>query len=97
MRALLKAGDCDGDLSITWVQMHGAHRRVRSRSSTRVYYVIEGRGRSEVDGSETIDADPGDLVSIPAGVAYQMSGPMTYLVISQPGFRDGDDHYPGTR
>jgi mannose-6-phosphate isomerase-like protein (cupin superfamily) len=92
LRALLGAADSDADLSMTWVQLSGHHRRLRTEASTRIYVVLEGGGTITVD-DEPHTVRSGDTVVIPRGTSYDLDGPMTYLVLNQPGFRDGDDHY----
>ena len=49
-------------------------------------------------GTITVDADvrevgAGDVVVIPRSTPYHLDGTLTYLVLNQPGFREGDDHY----
>jgi mannose-6-phosphate isomerase-like protein (cupin superfamily) len=93
LRTLLRHDDSDADLSLTWVQLQGRHRRLRTDRSTRVYVVLAGRGTIRVDGEPPAHVAPGDTVVVPRGRAYDLEGPMTYLVGNQPGFRDGDDEY----
>lgn len=92
LRSLLAVGDSSVDLSITWVRIDGQHQRLRTEASTRIYVVVEGRGTVTV-GEEPVTVDAGDVVVIPPGRPYHLQGDMTYLVLNQPGFRDGDDRY----
>lgn len=90
---LLAHADSDGDLSITRVRLDGHHRRLRTDASTRVYAIIEGGGTITVGDDAPRTVADGDVVVIPRGVAYHLDGPLTYLVLNVPGFRDGDDVY----
>jgi len=92
LRSLLSVSDGAADLSITWVRIDGRHQRLRTDASTRIYVVIEGRGTVTV-GEESVVVDTGDVVVIPPGRPYHLEGDMTYLVLNQPGFREGDDLY----
>lgn len=92
LRSLLSVADGAVDLSITWVRIDGRHQRLRTDASTRIYVVIEGRGTVTV-GAEPVTVDTGDVVVIPPGRPYHLEGDMTYLVLNQPGFREGDDLY----
>ena len=82
------------DLSVTWVNIDGRHRRLASTAGDRVYYVIEGEGRFQVgDGAPWVTAATGDLVLIPRDVPYELEGRLTYLVINGPAFGPGSDRY----
>lgn len=93
LRSLLRTGDTDADLSVTWVRLEGHHRRLHSVGGTRVYVVVAGEGRAQVGEDPPVDLALGDLLAIPGGTPYELWGPMTYLVANQPGFLDGDDVY----
>jgi mannose-6-phosphate isomerase-like protein (cupin superfamily) len=93
MRALLPASATDGDLSVTRVELSGAHRRLKTRRSTRAYYVLAGSARFAVGDGEPFEARGGDLVVVPRDTPYDLEGEMTYLVINGPGYVAGDDEY----
>ena len=90
---LLGATDSAADLSITRVRLEGHHRRLRTDASTRVYAIVEGGGTITVGDDLPTPVADGDVVVIPRGVPYHLDGPLTYLVLNVPGFRDGDDVY----
>ncbi len=92
LKGLLAAGEGGGDLSITWVQLAGHHRRLRTDASTRIYVIVEGAGTITADATP-IEVAAGEMVVLPPSTPYHLDGAMTYLVINQPGFRDGDDLY----
>lgn len=92
LRGLLAAGDSDADVSVTWVQLAGHHRRLRTDASTRLYLVVAGSGTITV-AEEPRAVTAGDLVVIPRSTPYHLDGAMTYLVLNRPAFQDGDDHY----
>lgn len=93
LRALVSAADTGGDVSVTWVQLSGRHRRLRTARSTRVYLVLTGAVTMCVgrDAPQLLEA--GQLLVVSAGIPYELSGMGTYLVINAPAFQPGDDEY----
>ena len=81
------------DISVTWIELSGRHRRLRTKRSTRVYYVLDGTASFQVGEEPAFEVEPGDTVVVPQGVPYEFSGGMTYLVMNGPAFVDGDDIY----
>jgi mannose-6-phosphate isomerase-like protein (cupin superfamily) len=92
MRQLVRRDAHGGDVSMTWVRLHGRHRRLRTDRSTRVYYVLDGAA-SFIVGDERFEARAGDVVLVPVSTPYEFQGEATYLVINGPAFADGDDVY----
>lgn len=93
LRALVTAAEQGPDLSVTWVQLAGRHRRLRTDRSTRVYAVLSGVLTVQVRDEEPARAGSGDLVVVPRGTPYDLVGTATYLVINAPAFVPGDDVY----
>ncbi|MBM3677223.1 MAG: hypothetical protein FJW96_04970 [Actinobacteria bacterium] len=93
MRPLVSRASHGGDLSMTWIRLDGLHRPLRTDSSTRVYYLLEGSASFTVGDERPFEAVAGDTVVIPRGVVYAFEGQMTYLCINGPAFADGDDIY----
>src|SRR5205814_8956830 len=93
MRRLVPSAASGGDLGVTWVQLGGHHRRLKTQRSTRVYYVLAGSARFVVGDDERFEARGGDVVVISRGTPYEFEGEMTYLVINGPGYVAGDDEY----
>jgi mannose-6-phosphate isomerase-like protein (cupin superfamily) len=93
LRALVGGQDTRGDLSVSWVQLSGRHRRLRTTRSTRVYLVLTGAVTMRLgeDAPQLLAA--GQLLVVSAGMPYELSGIGTYLVINAPAFRPGDDEY----
>ena len=81
------------DVSVTWVQLAGRHRRLRTTRSTRVYTVLDGSVTLQIGGEPGILAGAGDTVVVPRGTPYELAGVGTYLVVNAPAFVDGDDEY----
>jgi mannose-6-phosphate isomerase-like protein (cupin superfamily) len=75
------------------VQLSGRHRRLKTRRSTRVYYVLDGSARFAIGDDEPFEARSGDAVVVPRDTPYEFDGTMTYLVINGPGYAAGDDEY----
>jgi mannose-6-phosphate isomerase-like protein (cupin superfamily) len=93
LRALAPSRVTGRDLSLTWVALAGRHRRLRTRRSTRLYYVLDGSARFVLGDGEPVDAHRGDVVVIPRDTPYELAGELTYLVINSPGYVEGDDEY----
>ncbi len=81
------------DLSLTWVEIDGKHRRLMTNKSTRVYYILEGIFTFHVVSEAEICASAGDVVVIGRSKAYDFFGKGKYLVINGPAFQEGDDIY----
>lgn len=93
LRALVTAAEHGPHVSVTWVQLAGRHRRLRTARSTRVYTVLAGAIRFQVGDQPAEHLCAGDLVIVPRGTAYELAGTGTYLVINAPAFMAGDDEY----
>jgi mannose-6-phosphate isomerase-like protein (cupin superfamily) len=78
-------------LSLTWVRIWGHHDRVVNDESDRAYYVVSGSGWFQVGDGKPEAVGEGDVVFIPRGVAYELEGEMTYLVMNGPAFATGSD------
>ena len=81
------------DLSVTWVEINGAHRRLVTYKSTRVYYLLEGSFTFYINSDEQTLANAGDVVIIPRSCPYYFLGSGKYLVINGPAFQENDDTY----
>lgn len=93
LRALIAGTDTAGDLSVTWVQLAGRHRRLRTANSTRVYLVVSGAIELQVGAAPPVTVAAGELAVVPRSSPYALEGIGTYLVINGPAFSDGDDEY----
>ena len=93
LRALAPSHVTGGELSLTWVALAGRHRRLRTRRSTRLYYVLDGSAQFVLGDGQLLDAHAGDIVVIPRDTPYELAGELTYLVINAPGYVEGDDEY----
>lgn len=93
LRSMLTATDSPANLSITHVRLEGHHRRLRTDASDRIYVTLEGGGSITIGHDAPISLETGDVVVIPRGEPYHLDGPLVYLVMNVPGFRDGDDVY----
>jgi|BEDMetMinimDraft_2_1075160.scaffolds.fasta_scaffold00349_6 mannose-6-phosphate isomerase-like protein (cupin superfamily) len=93
MRRLITGEDSNGDISITWVDIKGDHKKLYTMRSMRIYYVATGTLEFEDENGERVLAEENDLVVIPKGTPYRFCGEATYLVINVPAYREGDDVY----
>ena len=96
LRTLVTAEEFGPDVSVTWVQIAGRHRRLRTERSVRVYAVLSGVLRFQVGDEESVLVSSGELIVIPRATPYELAGTGGYLVINAPAFADGDDHYLDT-
>ncbi len=93
LQSLVTAAEHGGDISITWVQIAGRHRRLRTQRSTRVYALLAGELTIELDDAPAAAIPVGGVAVVPRGAFYALEGTGTYLVINAPAFVDGDDEY----
>jgi mannose-6-phosphate isomerase-like protein (cupin superfamily) len=93
LQELVTVGDSGADLSVTWVRIAGRHRRLRTDRSTRVYVVTAGVLTFELGSEAPAVVSAGELVLVPRGTPYGLSGTGSYLVINGPAFVPGDDQY----
>ena len=93
MRALVTGEHSHEALSLTEVALDGAHRRLRSRRTTRTYYVLEGAFSFTVEQEPARRVEAGQVLVLAPGTAYDLAGSGRYLVLNTPAFRDGDDEY----
>jgi mannose-6-phosphate isomerase-like protein (cupin superfamily) len=91
MKRVIRREDHTPDISVTWVEIWGHHKRMVCDESDRVYYIVDGSGTFQVGEDPTGDVQAGDFVFIPRGVPYVFDGTMTYLVMNGPAFRPGSD------
>jgi mannose-6-phosphate isomerase-like protein (cupin superfamily) len=92
-RQIVNANSYGPDLSVTWVEIDGTHRRLSTNQSTRVYYLLEGSFAFHTSPDVAILANAGDVIVIPRCQPYFFSGTGKYLVINGPAFQEGDDVY----
>ena len=92
-RQLVNVDSYGPDLSVTWVEIDGTHRRLSTNQSTRVYYLLEGSFAFHTSSDVAILANAGDVIVLPRCQPYFFSGTGKYLVINAPAFQEGDDIY----
>jgi len=92
MRPLVTAAH-EAGMSVTWVELAGRHRRLRTERSTRVYYILRGSATFVLGDAPGLEAREGDAVVVPRATSYEFEGEVTYLVLNAPAFVEGDDIY----
>lgn len=92
-KPLITAKEHGRDISVTYIEIDGEHHELRTDSSTRLYFLINGEFRFVINDQETFEATTGDLILIKRGDRYSFSGHGRYLVINGPAFQNGDDIY----
>jgi hypothetical protein len=93
LKTLLNSAKSNSAISVTEVEISGEHRRLRTNSILRTYYLVSGSLEFEVDGKTGIFLNPGDLLTLKQGCEYSLKGYAKYLVMNTPAFKDGDDTY----
>jgi len=93
LKTLLNSIKSDGAISVTEVEISGEHRRLRTNSILRTYYLVSGSLEFEIDGKSGINMQAGDVLTLKEGCEYSLKGTAKYLVINTPAFKDGDDTY----
>lgn len=63
-----------------------------SKKCTHIYYVIEGKGFFDIDGSK-YEVKPGMLIEVPPNVEYTYSGKMKLLLIMNPPWFKGNEKF----
>jgi len=59
---------------------------------TELYYILEGRGRMELDG-RSVPVQPGDAILIKPGCRHRAVGRLKVLIVPVPAFDDNDEHF----
>ena len=96
LKTLLGTQNSDGRISITEVEIDGAHQSLETRSELRTYYILSGSLEFSVNSSHTahtINVSQGDILTLEKHAQYSMIGTAKYLVINTPAFKEGDDRY----
>ena len=93
LQKLVTRAEFGADVSVSWVQIAGRHRRLRTAASTRLYIVLTGGITIQLGAEDPLGARAGEVVVVPRGTPYELSGIATYLVVNAPAFSDGDDEY----
>ena len=93
LKTLLNSIKSDGAISVTEVEISGEHRRLRTNSILRTYYLVKGSLEFTIDGESGIKMQAGDVLTLQKNCDYSLKGTAKYLVINTPAFKDGDDTY----
>jgi mannose-6-phosphate isomerase-like protein (cupin superfamily) len=93
LRQLVSRAVDGPEISITWVDIAGQHNPLKTDSSTRIYYILEGDFVFDCEKMESMSASAGDVVVIYKSCLYSFKGSGKYLVINSPAFQEGDDIY----
>ena len=78
------------DLEVFYVDVVQGHDTYEiSKKCTHIYFVIEGEGFFEIDGSK-LEAKPQMVIEVPPEVEYSYTGKMKLLLIMNPPFFEGN-------
>jgi mannose-6-phosphate isomerase-like protein (cupin superfamily) len=71
-----------------------ASRPHRLKTSSEVYFILEGRGRMKIDG-ESAEVGPGTVIYVPPGSSQHIEntgdGTLVFLCIVYPAWREEDE------
>jgi len=78
-------------LHVTFIQDSVKHYH---RQTTEVYYILEGRGRMELNG-DTIEINPGLTILIEPGTRHRLTSPegVRTIVFGVPAFQAEDEYF----
>ena len=81
----------NSNVEIYFVDVKQGHDTyILSKKCTHIYYVIEGEGVFDIDGSK-YEVKTGMLVEVPPNVEYTYSGEMKLLLIMNPAWFKGNE------
>ena len=84
MRHLFTAARHGSALAASWVQIAGDHGPMRSETTTRLYYIISGRGWFEIGDDPRAEVSAGDAALVEPGVSFVFGGHFSYLLVTTP-------------
>lgn len=76
----LTTGENNSEVSADIVNVTGPHGRIRNNVNTRLYFVLHGPVKFEVDGQEFV-AQNDDVILVPRGKPYDFSAENARLLI----------------
>ena len=82
----------DGRATLHVVEIKQDSQTHYNRQLTEIYYVLEGRGRMELDG-DVVDVSPGTSVLIRPGCRHRAVGKLRVLVVAMPAFDPADEWF----
>ena len=81
----------NSNLEVYFVDIKQGHDNyIISKKCTHIYYIIEGKGFFDIDGSK-YEGRAGVLVEVPEGVEYSYSGKMKLILIINPPWFEGNE------
>ena len=86
------ADDPDGAATMHVVEIKEDSETHYHKTLTEIYYVLEGRGRIEVDG-ESLPIGPGNAVLIKPGCRHRARGQLRIIVVALPAFDPSDEWF----
>jgi mannose-6-phosphate isomerase-like protein (cupin superfamily) len=73
------------NLSAALLEVTGRHGKIKTMSSDRVYFIVEGKGEFTV-GDTVTSVGPNDVVIVPKGTPYDFKGHMRVFMVHAPAF-----------
>jgi mannose-6-phosphate isomerase-like protein (cupin superfamily) len=81
------------DASAAYFEVTGSHGLVKSKSSNRVYFVIEGTGEFVIDGNKE-EVKPKDVIIVPKNTFYDYratSNILKLFLVHAPAYNKNDE------
>lgn len=81
------------DASATYIETTGKHGKVKNRKSNRIYLVLDGKGRFDIDGKK-ISVQKDDVIIVPKNTPYDYkttSKELKLFLIHSPAFDEKAD------
>jgi len=71
--------------SVAYLEIDGAHGKVKTTKSDRVYLVLEGSGEF-IMGGKVVKVEKMDVVIVPKNTPYDFKGKMKLFLVHAPAF-----------
>lgn len=81
------------DASAAYFEVTGRHGKVKTASSDRVYYVLDGKGVFEIGGKE-VEVEKTDVVIVPKNTPYDYwakEGGLKLFLVHTPAYNPEDE------
>lgn len=83
--------DQSDKVSVTWMQIDGAHHRTSMGDRDVVYGILSGTGWFQIADDPRVEVETGDFVFVATGREFEYGGTMEYLTIQSPPFPSPKD------
>jgi mannose-6-phosphate isomerase-like protein (cupin superfamily) len=71
--------------SAAYFEVNGAHGKIKTTESDRIYFVVEGKGEFVING-KGIPVEKTDVIIVPKNTPYDYNGIMKLFLIHSPAY-----------